>query len=167
MRPQSILSLTIVVPLLALAALLPPPARADGPSDDHVRRIGRQLQCPVCPGESVASSGADLAVQMRTDIREKLTEGWTDEQIVQYYVDRYGESILLKPQKRGFAALIWLGAGAAVALGLLVVGSTLVQVLRRDSDDAEQVARVGGMVDEERARYAARLERILQGDERG
>lgn len=167
MNRHRLLLLLVLVPLLAVAALPPAVGRADGPSDDHVRRVASQLQCPVCPGESVANSEAELAQQMRAHIRARLTEGWTDEQILQYYVDRYGEAILLNPPKWGFTALIWLGVVAAVALGVVVVASTLVDVLRRRGEETAAPIPAPGMADDERARYAARLEQLLQGDRRG
>lgn len=166
MRWWRLLILIVVLMPLGAAQLLQG-ARADELSDDHVARIAGQLQCPVCPGETVANSEAQLAVQMRADIRQKIADGWSDRQILQFYVDRYGESILLNPPKSGFTMLIWLGVVAVVALGLVVVGSALAEVLRRGGDDGAPPLEGPGLVGDEQTRYAAQLERILRGGERG
>ena len=68
--------------------------------DDEALEIGAMLRCPICQNVSVAFSPSQLAVQMRGVIRQKLEAGETREQIIQYFVDRYGESILLEPPKR-------------------------------------------------------------------
>lgn len=111
--------------LLALWLAMPGAALADRPHEAAAREIARSLACPVCQGLSVADSPSQLATQMRGLILERLEAGDSREQIVQYFVDRYGEGILLEPPKRGFALLVWwvpvlgvLAGAAAVGLGL-------------------------------------------------
>jgi cytochrome c-type biogenesis protein CcmH len=91
-------------------------ARADT-LDDGVRRIAKQLRCPICESVSVADSPADLAVQMRALIRKKLEAGETDQQIITYFVTAYGETVLLEPPRHGLGLAVWLGPIAALALG--------------------------------------------------
>jgi cytochrome c-type biogenesis protein CcmH len=76
--------------------------------DDGVRRVGKQLQCPICSGATVADSPSDLAGQMRGVIRSKLQAGETDQQIVDYFVERYGDGVLIEPPRRGISLLVWV-----------------------------------------------------------
>ena len=93
--------------------------------DDQVRAIAKELRCPVCQGETVADSNAQLSVQMRAIIREKLEAGESREQILDYFVARYGESILVTPPARGFTLGVWLAPVVALLVGVAIVGAVL------------------------------------------
>src|SRR5438309_9923281 len=93
--------------------------------DDQALAIANELQCPVCENVTVAYSNSTLAGQMRQVIREKLSQGWTREQIIQYFVDRYGEAILTQPPKHGLNLLVWLLPVAGILAGLGIVVGTL------------------------------------------
>src|SRR5205085_10209616 len=93
-------------------------AHAD-PLDDSVRRVGLQLQCPVCEGETVADSPSGLAGDMRAVIRSKVAAGESDQQILDEFVASYGDSILTEPPKRGISLGVWIGPIVAVFLGAL------------------------------------------------
>ncbi|MBN9390865.1 MAG: cytochrome c-type biogenesis protein CcmH [Chloroflexi bacterium] len=94
--------------------------------DADTFKIADQLQCPICQGVTVAFSNSGLAQQMRLLIKKKLEQGETSEAILQYFVDRYGDSILTNPPKSGFTLLVWLLPVA----GLLVGAGTVGYVLR-------------------------------------
>ena len=119
------------VALLAALALVSAPAAfaqsysntsASQSTDDQALAIANELQCPVCENVTVAYSNATLAGQMRQVIRDKLAQGQSHDQIVQYFVDRYGEAILTQPPKHGLNLLVWLlpVAGLLAGLGVLV-----------------------------------------------
>lgn len=119
----------VVALALGLAALLAPATGAAQPSvsEQEVRRVGSQLLCPVCEGQSVAESNAGLALEMREVIRAKLAEGQGERQILEFFVGAYGESILAEPPRRGVGLGVWLVpplllAGGLVALALVVRG---------------------------------------------
>ena len=105
---------------LWLAWLAPAAAQS---SEADVRRVAGQLRCVVCDHQSVAESNAELASQMRDVIREQQAAGRTDDEIIQFFVERYGDTILYAPPRRGFSLLAWwvpvvvLLAGAAGAAG--------------------------------------------------
>lgn len=80
-------------------------------------RIGTKLRCPVCQGLSVADSTSAAAIQMQNRIRELVAAGYAEDQIQAYFVERYGEWILLDPPTEG-NLLIWLGPGIGIGLGL-------------------------------------------------
>jgi cytochrome c-type biogenesis protein CcmH len=104
------------------------PGQASAQSiEDESRRIAQELQCPVCEELSVADSPSQLAVQMRTIIRDKVAAGEGEEQIRQYFVERYGETVLRVPPRSGFTAMVWIVP--YMVLGLAVM--FLVVTLRR------------------------------------
>ena len=124
------------VALLFLAVLLvgavrgaPAPARVV--SEAEVHEIAGELRCVVCQNLSVADSPSEMAHQMRAIVRERLEAGESPAQVVQYFVDRYGEWILLSPRRSGFNLLVWLAPLAAVALGLAIVGVLVWRWTRR------------------------------------
>ena len=96
--------------------------------DSRVRLIASKLRCPVCQNESVADSQSELSAQMRTLIRDKLAAGETEDQIVGYFVSRYGEWIMLEPPRQGVLWFVWLGPAVA-----LLGGAALVIVYLRRS----------------------------------
>ena len=95
--------------------------------DLHVRLIASKLRCPVCQNESVADSQSELSAQMRTVIRDKLAAGETEDQIVGYFVSRYGEWILLEPPRQGVLWFVWL----APVVALLGGAALVIAYLRR------------------------------------
>lgn len=86
-------------------------------TDEGVRRVARQLQCPVCEGQTVAESNSGLAQDMRAVIRTKLELDETDQQIIESFVAAYGDGILSEPPKRGAGLGVWLAPAAVLTLG--------------------------------------------------
>lgn len=117
----------VLVALAAIAAAVPAlaqhPARHEG--DEAVYEVAARLRCVVCQNLSVADSPSEMAGQMRDVIRERLAAGETPEQVVAYFVDKYGEWILLEPRRRGFTLLVWVLPPVAVAVGLAIVAVLL------------------------------------------
>lgn len=150
--------LVVMVPLLLIAAAAlaarpdaPPPGR-----EAEMRAIAATLACPVCQGLSVADSPSQLATQMRATILDKLAAGETREQIVQFFVDRYGEAILFEPPKRGFGLLVWWVPVLALLAGAVVLAMGLSAWLRRS-----RTAAPAPLAPDELASYRARLEAEL------
>ena len=77
--------------------------------------------CPVCPAETIDQAQVEISFQMRAVIREMLAEGRTREEILAYFVDRYGPSILAAPPKSGANLLAWILPIAGVAAGLVAL----------------------------------------------
>ena len=97
----------------------------------QVTAIASQLRCVVCQNLSVADSPSEMAGQMRAIVRERLATGESPAQVRQYFVERYGEWILLAPPRRGFTLLVWVVPFVAVLLGVAVVGAQVVRWTRR------------------------------------
>lgn len=112
-----------VLPWALLAALVVGAiaVAASGGDDEptarrRARDIAYELRCPDCEGQSVADSQTPTARAIRADIRSRIAAGESDETIRRAYVDRYGESILLKPEGGGIGLLVWgLPAAALIA----------------------------------------------------
>lgn len=127
--------------------------------DRQVREIGAELRCPVCQNLSVADSPAPLAVEMRAVIRGKLEAGARREAIMQYFVERYGEEVLLNPPRQGFTLLVWLGAALAVTAGAGLLVMRVRGALRKEA--APSPAPVRAVSPQEQERYEARLDAEL------
>lgn len=90
--------------------------------DKEAREISYLLMCPVCEGQSVAESNSQLANQMRAIIREKLQEGKSKDEVIAYFVSRYGETILGAPPAKGANWLLWTLPAVALLIGGAVIG---------------------------------------------
>ncbi len=145
--------------------------------DQHVYRIGSQLKCPICQGESVTDSSSTLAQQMRSVIREKIQEGQSDAQIIQFFSDRYGNQIVWQPQWEGFSLLTWLVPITLLLGGLVLIfftlrgwripvaGSMTNSVLQRGGGIHEEERESANLDEKELAHYRLQLERELASDD--
>jgi cytochrome c-type biogenesis protein CcmH len=123
-RLLSWLGLGLVVAVTLAVVLWPGGGRSDAA---RARALAEEFRCPECQGLSAADSSAPTARAMRADIRERVESGESDEEIRQAMVDRFGESILLRPEGGGLGLVVWGLPVAALALG----GAGLALALRR------------------------------------
>ncbi len=133
------LSRFVITLALALACVGAFAAEALPASDDpaleaRVMKISNELRCLVCQNETIAASHAELAVDLRRQVREMLQNGQNEQQVVDYMTARYGDFVLYRPPFKPLTALLWIGPGAMVVLGL----GTLFVVLRRRSRLADE-----------------------------
>jgi cytochrome c-type biogenesis protein CcmH len=95
---------------------------AAAPVDEQtVHDVASQLRCVVCQSLSVADSPSETANQMRAIIRERLAAGDNPEQVRAYFVEKYGDWILLSPPKSGFTLLVWVVPFVGLGIGLVLV----------------------------------------------
>lgn len=87
--------------------------------------LASELRCPVCQGNSIQDSPSELALQMRDVIRDQLRAGRTPDEVRAYFVDKYGEWILLAPKAQGLNLIVYIVPFAAILLGGLVVWRTV------------------------------------------
>ena len=105
----------LVVVVLAWAAW---PNGATSTPLEHAGNLATELRCPDCEGLSVADSSTSSARAIRNDLRRRFSAGESEERVRQAYVERYGESILLKPEGGGLGILVW-----GLPVVVLVVGA--------------------------------------------
>lgn len=112
-------------------------ARAD---EDRLRRLANELRCPVCQNQSLADSDAELAADLRGEIRQQLAAGRSDAEIRRFMVDRYGEFVLYDPPFEWHTAVLWGGPFVLLLAG----GAMVVHRVRsrwRAAGRAEQEGR--------------------------
>jgi cytochrome c-type biogenesis protein CcmH len=116
------LTLSVIIPVLTLL-LLPGAVAAQGgePTDDEVNAIAKQLYCPVCENIPLDVCPTQACAQWREIIRQKLVEGWTEDQIKQYFVDQYGDRVLATPPARGLNLLVYVLPPAVFVVGAYVL----------------------------------------------
>lgn len=101
--------------------------------DRRTKEVASLIRCPVCQGLSVWDSPATMAVNMKEQVRELLAEGYSGEQVLEFFESSYGEFVRLAPAARGINWLVWIAPGA-----LLLAGAWITwRVLRRRSPDEE------------------------------
>lgn len=125
----------VVLTAVSALAVAPAAVRAQHPArhveEQTVYEIGAELRCVVCQNLSVADSPSEMANQMRGVIRERLAAGDSPDQVIRYFVDKYGDWILLSPPRRGFTLLVWIFPAVAVATGLAVAVALVRRWTRR------------------------------------
>ncbi len=95
--------------------------------EEIAQRIDRTLMCPVCPAETLDQSQSELAKQMKSVIRSQLSEGKTDQEIIDYFVQRYGEEVLSSPPKSGSTLIAWITPVVILILITLVISIRLIK----------------------------------------
>ncbi|NLJ12908.1 MAG: cytochrome c-type biogenesis protein CcmH [Gammaproteobacteria bacterium] len=95
---------------------------------DRYRTLVEELRCPKCQNQNIADSDAPIAMDMRDEIFKKLEEGQSNEEIVGFLVDRYGDFVRYKPPVNKSTLILWYGPAALLVIGFLMVA---VIVLRR------------------------------------
>ena len=97
---------------------------SSGVSDDRLFALASQLKCQQCVGESVAGSQSPSAVQFRQEISSQMAQGNTDDEILNFFVQRYGSEVLLTPPSSGVGGLVWVIPVVAVAAAVLLLAGT-------------------------------------------
>jgi cytochrome c-type biogenesis protein CcmH len=105
--------------LLACAVLAITPSTDRGALEKRVMALSQELRCLVCQNETLADSRAELAVDLRNQIREQMNAGRSDEDITRYLTDRYGDFVLYRPPLKPLTYALWFGPFLMLAGGLL------------------------------------------------
>lgn len=124
-------------------AVQPDEMLADPGLEARAREISRDIRCPVCQGETIDDSSAPISRDLRLIIRERLVAGDSDEEVVDYIVDRYGEFVLFNPRATGSNLILWL-AGPVLLLGgvAVAVAAGRRRVVPEATLSAEEEARL-------------------------
>jgi cytochrome c-type biogenesis protein CcmH len=133
--------------VVALVVAFAGSAPTSGVSDERLFSLAERLKCQQCVGESVAGSQSPSAVQFREEIAAQMGTGRTDDEILNFFVDRYGDEVLLNPPSSGLGALVWIVPVVAGAAAVLALASTFRRWRSQPagrhatSGDQERVAR--------------------------
>lgn len=140
------------LPLSPVLAVQPDEVLDDPALEQRARELSKGLRCLVCRNESIDESNAELARDLRLLVRERLVEGDTNDEVIDFVVDRYGEYVLLQPRVTGSNWLLW---GAGPIMLLIGVGIGISYLRRREAapeiTDSAQLSEV----------EKARLQKIL------
>jgi cytochrome c-type biogenesis protein CcmH len=122
-------------------------AQEPTPSDDEVNRIASQLYCPVCENIPLDACPTQACEQWRDLIRQKLSEGWTDEEIKGFFVEQYGDRVLAEPPRRGLNWLIYVLPVVVVLFGVWILWRSFrqappVEIEQADAPEDPYLARV-------------------------
>ncbi len=101
---------------------------ADQAERDRYRVLTEELRCPKCQNQNIADSDAPIAMDMRAEIFKKLEQGESNDEIIEFLVDRYGDFVRYNPPVNSSTAILWYGPFALLAIGFVMVG---VIVMRR------------------------------------
>ena len=116
------------------AAPLAAPTASDPALEARMLAIASELRCLVCQNQTIADSHADLAADLRRQVRELIAQGRTDAQIRDYMTARYGDFVLYRPPLKATTAALWLGPAALLAIALVALALTIAR-RRRLADD--------------------------------
>lgn len=148
--PALLLAALLAAPLAAKEAA---PAAADPVLEKRVTALAEELRCLVCQNQTLAESNAPLAEDLRNQLREKMREGKSDREVVDFLVERYGDFVLYRPPLKATTVLLWFGPLLLLAAGFAVL-------LRRVR--ARRAVVESGVSDADRKRAAE----LLAGGER-
>jgi cytochrome c-type biogenesis protein CcmH len=152
--------LLLFIPVSHAMAVQPDEVLADPAQEVRARQLSKQLRCMVCQNQSIDDSDAPLARDLRILVRERLQAGDSNQQVLDFLVQRYGEFVLLRPRLHWRTALLWLAPP-----GLLIGGGLVLFLMarRRRTGAADPARPQGGALtaDEER-----RLAALIKPEDR-
>jgi len=157
-KPASCIAMCLLTLIVSLSfAAEAPPSSANPVLEKRVMRLSEELRCLVCQNQSLSDSSADLAHDLRNQIREMMQAGKSDTQIREYMVASYGDFILYDPPLKATTLILWIGPFAL----LLLSGVMLARYLKR----RKRVVSEQTMSFDERERARALLAGIQDGDQ--
>ena len=149
-------TLAIALAAALLAAVAAPamatdaaPTEKDPVAQARAVKLSETLRCLVCQNQTIADSNAELAVDLRRQVREQIAAGKSDDEIIRYMTDRYGDFVLYRPPVKATTVLLWGGPLLLLAIGAFVLARIMRE--RRAAPEAPPLTA------EERARAEALL----------
>ncbi len=133
--------------------------------EHRYNQLNKLIVCPICPGESIDQSQATISSQMRTIVNEKISQGWTDDQIKDFFVERYGPSVIMEPPTHGFGLLAWIVAPIIIGAGVAGLATALVQMRKRSRKENSSTACRPSISTSEQRQYSQYIESLIEGEE--
>ena len=118
--------------------------------EKRVMALSEKLRCLVCQNQTIADSHAELAIDLKNQVREKMQQGQSDQEILDYMVERYGDFVLFLPQVKSNTWLLWFGPFVLLGLGLVLL---VIKLKQRQ----KLIKQTSILSDEDRARAASML----------
>lgn len=125
--PGCLFVLSIALPTWVAHASQAQPVAANPALEKHVMAISEELRCLVCQNQTIAESHADLAIDLKNQVREKLEQGMSDQDIIAYMVQRYGDFVLYRPPLKPTTWLLWFGPFLLLLGGIVFLGMKLLR----------------------------------------
>ncbi len=150
-----LLSLVLLTLAAATLAKEAPPMAEDPVLEARLMKVSKELRCLVCQNETLADSHADLAKDLRREVRDLIRQGKSDDQIKVYLTQRYGDFVLYRPRVSGITWLLWFGP-FLLLIGVAFGVTSFIKRRRRALDEtpltAEEVARLKSLLPNESKR---------------
>ena len=122
-----LLCFTLALLAASLQAKDAPAVAADPVLEKRVLDLSSELRCLVCQNQTIADSHAELAIDLKNQVREKLSEGMSDKDVIAFMVQRYGDFVLYRPPVKSTTWLLWFGPFLLLFGGLVVLGLKLAR----------------------------------------
>jgi len=122
--------------------------------DAKTQEVASAIRCPVCQGLSIADSPSEMAINMKTQVRELLARGYSREQIELYFERSYGQFVLLRPKFQGVNGMVWILPILALGIGVAIVAMKL-----RNLENAPQTSNQQPASDA----YVSRVRDLVKG----
>jgi cytochrome c-type biogenesis protein CcmH len=148
-KPIAAICLFLLLGLSTANAVEPQERLANPALEGRAREISKELRCLVCQNQSIDDSDAELARDLRRIVRERLKAGDTDNEVISYIVERYGEFVLMRPRLSLYTWALW-----ATPLLIIVAGGTTIIFLFRRA----RTNKVNGLSAEEQAHLKSLLD---------
>ena len=141
---------TVAFPAIAEEAA---PLAADPVAEKRLQELSTELRCLVCQNQTIADSNAELAQDLRREIRSMIKDGKTNPEIIDFMVVRYGDFVLYRPPVKGITLLLWGGPVTLMLLGLFILQRYLRRRAKRLVDEtqpltADQASRANALLKE-------------------
>jgi cytochrome c-type biogenesis protein CcmH len=157
-RVLAVLFAFVLIGCSAAHAVQPDEIMPDAAKEARARNLSRELRCMVCQYQSIDDSDAPLASDLRLLVRERITAGDSDTQVMDFLVARYGEFVLLKPRFEPQTLLLWLVPPSALAGGALALwiytrrrARAVDAVMTLTPDEEARLAKLLGNVPDQRS----------------
>ena len=127
------------------------PSVSDNPAlEKKVLEVSNELRCLVCQNQTIADSNADLAVDLKNQVRQQLSEGRSKQEILKYMTERYGDFVLYKPPFNAATVMLWVGPFLLMLLGLILLVRQIKQrkqELAQETFSAQDIERARQLLD--------------------
>lgn len=127
------------------------PSVSENPAlEKKVLEVSNELRCLVCQNQTIADSNADLAVDLKNQVRQQLSEGRSKQEILKYMTERYGDFVLYNPPLNAATLMLWVGPFLLMLLGLILLVQQIKQrkqELSKETFSAEEIERARQLLD--------------------